>query len=144
MRPVTMYQANDGKLHRTESECLAWEKRCDDFAAANEMFFAGSTVLDALDRAGQSSSLSKQDRDLLSLINRDTAIAIPHWQCRDQIGYKPSCLELDGRIYVYGHAGSWSGPYGNSMFPSEFARLVRESINLGHELPPLAIPEATK
>ena len=134
MRTVTRYESEDGKIHSTERDCLLHEKRCADTNEANKMLRDGRPLLECLEHIQSMDAYKPDDRELLSQITKDTPIAIPHWQCRDQPGYKPVRIEVSGRLFVHGYTGAWSGAYGEAMWVHEYLTDVRQSIARGHKL----------
>lgn len=127
---VTVYVTEDGKHHSRESEAQEWAEWLDDLSAANEMFRNGSTLLAAINRACQSASWKclydgPEEAAILAKITKDTGFVISHWQCRYTPGYKVCDLLPDDKLYVYGDAGSWSGPYGGRVSVSDLIRYYR-------------------
>jgi len=127
-----MYQADDGGLFTSEDLCLKHERVCLHTDEANKLFQEGASLAHALDhyRLGLGflpETLSDEDCADLKAINKDTQLIISHWQCRDEPGYKPVRIELDGAIFVYGNAGSWSGPYGGKVKLSDLLRYYRDT-----------------
>lgn len=115
MKAVTMYEAEDGKHFRYEDDCLRHERKCANKDAANELLASGGSLFDALSMLhenGLCARLSEGDKEQLRKMTKDTAFVVSHWQCQDTPGYKPQDIDLDGRVYLYGDAGSWSGSYG--------------------------------
>lgn len=130
MKQVTRYEATDGTLFLTQEMCETHEQRCADLDAANEMFSSGATLMAALTRAHQTRplwdiALSLEDKALLMRITKDTGLVIEHWQCKSRPGYKPLELDHECRVWVYGDAGSWSGPYGNWVTLKDLLRYAR-------------------
>lgn len=115
MKIITKYQADDGSEFRDERTCLAHESECRRVEGANVLLQSGASLAECLTVAGHPPHESQ--RAALEQITKDTALIISYWQCRDQPGYKPCRIELQGRIFVHGDAGSWSGPYGGTMSP---------------------------
>lgn len=117
MKVVTMYEAEDGKQFRYEDQCLRHEEECANLKAANELLNSGATLMQALERFHMThkwwdSGLTDEDKAVLSRMTKDTGLRVRHWQCSDVAGYKPCELDLGGRVYLWGDAGCWSGPYG--------------------------------
>ncbi len=56
---------------------------------------------------------SLEEKAILMNITKDTGFKIEHWQCSNKPGYKIVDLNVDGKVHIFGDAGSWSGPYGN-------------------------------
>jgi hypothetical protein len=132
MKTVTMYEADDGKQFRAEVLCLEYEQQCADLAAANDMLDNGSTLMAALTRAHQTrpwwdSGLTLEDKAILMKTTKDTGFVVKHWQCSDRPGYKPYRLNHAVQVELWGHAGSWRGPYGNWVGLPELLRYARQT-----------------
>lgn len=127
---VTVYVTSDGKHHRRESDAQEWAEWLNDLEAANEMFRNGATLLAAINRACQSTPWKRlydgaEQITILGKITKDTEFVIGHWQCRDTPGYKVCDLLPDDTLYVYGDAGSRSGPYGGRVPVSNLIRYYK-------------------
>jgi hypothetical protein len=118
-----MYEAENGALFRTEAECMEHERRCAAVEVATEMISRGAPLSEVLVHAGV---LAPDDARVKKLegITKDTRLIIPHWQCSERRGYGPVRVGLDGRIYLHGDAGAWSGPYGAWIGLAELIRYV--------------------
>lgn len=118
MKTVTMYEAEDGKTFTSEAQCLEYEQQCDDARAANVMLNNGATLMAALTRASQTrpwwdDELTPEDRVILTSATKDTGFVVRHWQCSDKPCYTVHQIDCYGRLFLFGDAGSWRGPYGN-------------------------------
>jgi hypothetical protein len=107
MKQVTMYEANDGKLFTTETECWEYEHLTEDAQIASERLQNGATMLDALVRANLTrpywdDGLTVRDKVALSKMTKDTAFVVRHWQCSEEPCYKPSGIEPNGNITLFG------------------------------------------
>jgi hypothetical protein len=89
---------------------------------ANEVFEKGGTVADGLRAAGFAGNIDP----VLERVTAETQLVISHWQCRDTPGYKPCRFECGLSMYVGGHAGSWSGPYGNSVSICDLVQYAKD------------------
>jgi hypothetical protein len=109
MKTITMYEANDGKQFRSETECLEYEQWLEDLNAANEILHNGATLMATLIRANQTrpwwdEGLSVEDRVILMKTTKDTGFVISHWQCSDEPRYKPVLLNAEMKILLCGDA----------------------------------------
>lgn len=133
MKLVTKYEAHDGKLFGNEADCLKHEDACASLAAANEMLQNGSTLMESLTclhraQVEWGNRLSAEDKTCLMRITKDTGFVISHWQCRYEPGYKPCELDLAGRVYLWGNAGSWSGAYGGWCSVDDVLRYAADTV----------------
>ncbi len=129
MKQVTRFQSDDGRLFLTEQEALHHEQRVTDAQTASMMFQEGCTLLEALQFACRvggyfTQTLAPHESDVLSATFHTTGISIPHWQCRNEPGYHVERIEPDGSLFVWGNAGSWSGPYGNKVNVRELVQYI--------------------
>ena len=111
VKKVERWATSDGKEHPSEQWANEWESRIDAAAQATELLESGASIaccLQAMDY------LPKID-PILERVTKDTQLVISHWQCCDTPGYKVQRFLPDGRVVVYGDAGSWSGPYGGDV-----------------------------
>ncbi len=121
-RAVTRYETSDGKLHQTMELARHHEASLDEMNEANEMLRDGHSVGTILDRFG-----GAVPDDILYRVTKDSRLSIPHWQCHDAPGYRPTrFLRGLGSLWVFGDVGSWSGPYGGEV---RLAYLVRYAKN---------------
>lgn len=133
MEIVTRYKAVDGREFSDERSCLHWELWLEDLTAANALLDAGESVWAALCRANARCGYdwAAVCRDLyepvLSVVTKDTKLVIRHWQCKDAPGYQVRHIQADGDLFVFGDAGSWSGPYGNAMSARDLIRYAQDS-----------------
>ena len=56
--------------------------------------------------------------DKLKEVTKDNCFVFSHWQCCNKPAYRIVRIDKDGCVYLHGW-GSWSGGYGNSIFPDE-------------------------
>lgn len=105
----TIYETTDGKHFSMVEAAEHHQDRINQAAQATAELRNGASLLHALTAAGMSFA---SGLDELSEITKDTELVISHWQCRDNPGYKPQWVNHDGRVFCFGYAGSWSGPYG--------------------------------
>ena len=132
MKTVTMYEADDGTQFRIEDHCVEYEQQCEDAQAANDMLKNGATLMSALIRANQTrpwwdQGLTLDDRVILMNTTKDTGFAVPHWQCKDNPGYKVRQIDKTGRIHLFGDVGSWNGSYGQWITLRDFLRYARQT-----------------
>lgn len=109
-KTITMYETSDGDLHRSVEQATFSQGRIEATRKAMAQFEAGASLRAAL----LSNNLIRPDSypELEDLVAK-SELVIEHWQCRTQPGYRVVKLLKDGDVYVFGDAGSWSGPYGN-------------------------------
>lgn len=135
MKAITVYEALDGRRFDTEQRCVEHDTYCADAAAANEMLANGATLFAVLARANQSrhywhDTLSIEEKALLMRMSQDTGVSVPHWQCRDEPGYKFCRVEPSGEIFLFGDSGSWSGSYGDVVSQRDFLRYAAETLKV--------------
>jgi hypothetical protein len=119
---VMRYQTTDGESHSTKSSAAYHQKEIALTDHANARLEAGDTIADILRAVGKS-----VPDPILEKVTKDSKLAIPHWQCRDEAGYTPRRFEHGAwTVYVYGRAGSWSGGYGNTMSVQDLARYATD------------------
>jgi hypothetical protein len=118
-RALEVFETSDGDLHRSRAAADFHQKRIDGSVLATRMLDEGKSVGEAL-RAG--GFLPDGCYPALDEIFQSTRLAIPHWQCRDEPGYQPWRINSNGEVFVHGHAGSWSGAYGNDCSPQDVER----------------------
>lgn len=133
MKIVQMYEAEDGTQFRYEDDCLRHEAECENLKAAKELLNNGAPLIQAIDRFNVahdfgSKKLSDDDRHVLSNITKDTGLRVRHWQCSDVPGYKPCDIDLRGRVYLWGYAGSWSGNYGGWVTIDDLLRYAKDTL----------------
>lgn len=126
MKTVTMYEAEDGKLFRTEAACLEYEQQCRDPQSANEMLANGATLMAVLTRANQSrpwwdSGLKLEDKLILMKATKDTGFVVSHWQCREGPQYKVCRVNNDGHVLLHGDT------YGCFVSLSELLRYAHQT-----------------
>ena len=132
MKIVAMYESDDGELFTAENDCLRHEQKCTDLCAANEMLANGANLLEVLEMAdrsipGWSGGLDPETKEVLARITNDTGFRIRYWQCSDLPAYKPDRVRLDGKVFLYGDVGRWSGPYGDWVRVKDLVRYYLES-----------------
>lgn len=106
---VTMWRTEDQKLHPSEDAAERWADHLEAVEAGNALLSSGASVAAAARRAG----IPVPDGSVLERITTHTPLIVSHYQCRDQPGYKVVHINSDDTLHVFGHAGSWSGAYGN-------------------------------
>lgn len=132
MKVVTVYVAEDGKQFSKQDYCQEYEQFCECVNAANEMLENGATLYAVLAKANEMHSwwadnIGTEEKVMLMRMNKDSKLAVPHWQCRSQPGYKFCRLNNDGTIFLFGDAGSWSGSYGNNVSVREFCGYAKDT-----------------
>lgn len=133
MRPVTMYESNDGRQFSTESASSEWDTVLSDTDEANRILNSGQSLKIVVDAAYRNTRGRHHinGEDVLAEMTKDSGIAIPHWQCREEAGYKLQRMQPDGQLYVYGNVGSWSGGYGGYMSLEDFIRYAEDTKRKG-------------
>lgn len=117
--PTPAFETSDGNLYRSLQIAEDHQRRIDGAIKATAMLEAGTSLGLALRSNDFISAASYPELDE---VFASTKLVIPHWQCRDQPGYRPVRVTLDGEVFVHGHAGSWSGPYGARCRPKDVVR----------------------
>jgi hypothetical protein len=113
------FQTSDRQLFTNHGSAESWQRRLDGAARATTLLRQGASLLAAMVEGG----LCKAEHyPELAEVYAETKLIISHWQCRDEAGYQPVNVNADGLIFVHGHAGAWSGPYGADCSPSEVVR----------------------
>lgn len=116
---LTCYRTSDGKLHTDKQWAEEHEESLMLSEKATKLLADGGSLYDALslgDKYNRLGRLTEHDQVLLKSTAKDTLIAIPHWQCRDEPLYKAERIDFVKGIGVYFYGGkplSWSGNYGN-------------------------------
>ena len=118
-RSIEAFETSDREIHRSRSAAEWHQQRLDGCTTANRMLDDGASVGASL-RAG--GLLPDGVYPELDEVFASTKLVISHWQCRDQSGYQPTRITSDGGVYVFGDAGSWSGPYGAVCSPQDLVR----------------------
>ena len=130
MERVVKYKAIDGALFDDEDLCVRHERWIEDLEVANEMLESGATVWSALVRANARAAYDwakvcgPSYEEPLSKLTKDTKLTISHWQSQDTPGYSPVRITKRGDVFVFGDAGSWSGPYGDNVSLKDLCRYV--------------------
>lgn len=109
IKTIETFETTDGRLHRSRSSAEYHQTRIDNTARANDLLVKGASLGVAL---RESNLVPAECYPELDEVFTTTKLVISHWQCRDEPGYSVAHVEDDGGIYVFGHAGSWSGSYG--------------------------------
>ena len=130
IQKIEAWETSDGRVWRTEVVAQQHEAELDRLQAANTALKSGASVLACLKLLWLDpvDAPRAQKYDVLERVTKDTKIAIPHWQCSDKPGYQVSRFELGGRVYLFGDAGAWSGPYGSTVSVEELVRHVEETL----------------
>jgi len=117
---VECWRTQDGKLFQNRSSANHHQEEIDDVKVANAVLTRGGSVADALRAADYLGTIFP----VFERITKDTQLVISHWQCRDTPGYKQVRFELGLYMFVFGDAGSWSGPYGNQISLTELSQFA--------------------
>lgn len=116
---ITKWRTSDGEEHGSKESAQYHALRIESVAKANAVLDGGGTVADALRAGGWNGS----DIDLIfERVTKATKLIISHWQCRDTPGYQVQHITSHWKVFVWGDAGSWTGPYGNQMTFNDLAR----------------------
>lgn len=107
-RAIEAFETTDCKIHRNRASAEHHQQQLDAAMRANVMLNAGVSVGVAARESGLVVGDHYHDLDDLFVT---TPMVISHWQCREEPGYMPVRFE-NGGMFVWGDAGSWSGPYG--------------------------------
>lgn len=132
MKAVTMYEAQDGKQFRAESQCLEYEQQCEDARAANDMLDNGATLMDVLTQANQTrpwwdKGLTLDDKAFLTRATKDTGFVVHHWQCSYSPRYQVRQIDNAGRLHLFGDAGGRGGAYGNWVDLRDLLRYAHQT-----------------
>lgn len=111
---IEAHQTSDGKVFTILSAAEHWQVSLNGAVVANRMLESGANLRDCMLCGGLASREAMERMPELAEVTKDTKLIIRYWQCRDEPGYRPSEIQADGDVFVYGDAGSWSGPYGNA------------------------------
>lgn len=124
-KQVTVFETSDRTLHRTREFAEDHQRRIEGAKRATAMLEQGASLGTALRENGflhPAAPLPELDE-----VGIGTKLIISHWQCRDEPGYTAREVDPRGMVFVYGHAGSWSGPFGEWITPSDVAHYWRET-----------------
>lgn len=135
MEKITLYEARDGERFYYEDVCVNHEKKLDARDSAIKMLNDGKSLLDVYNNwlcgVGLLDHLSEEDKTILNTITKDTPLIIEHLQCCRKPGYCPINLDIHGKVYCWGAAGSWSGSYGSWFLLSDVVRYAKETFKQG-------------
>lgn len=143
MKVITKYVADDGKEFRSEKECLEHEYFVREVEKVSAKFSKGASLLNCLQEISQLSyegqglylglEMPSENTEVLAAINNEFKFYIPHWQCAETPGYKLISIEYTGysvQLFIYGDAGSWSGPYGSRCGLGDTLRYAANTLKL--------------
>lgn len=119
---TTAYVTRDGNMHRRHADAVMAEERLDAIDAANKILDEGGNLHAAIKAWGYQINPAQ----VFKLMTKDTKLAIPHWQCRDEPGYVVMRFDKNG-IRVGGDAGSWSGFYADYVSVTDLERYARNT-----------------
>lgn len=120
IKKITCWKCSDGTKFETKGSAEYHEEKITKTALANEALEQGKSLAECFKILG-----GNDCDEILNHVSKSSKLSIGHWQCRDEAGYSPTHINLQGQVMVYGHAGSWSGPYGNWCSFSEVARYAK-------------------
>ena len=132
MKVITRYESEDGRMFRSEAECLEYEQQREDARAASDMLNNGSTLMAALTRANQTrpwwdSGLTLEDKASLMRITKDDGFLLGNWQYRDRPYYKVHSIDVDGKVGLFRDSGSRMGAHGLFVGLRELLRYAQET-----------------
>ena len=129
--PVQQFRTMDSRFFPTREAAELHQEEVETADWATKMLKAGYSVAEILEATG------KTVPDLvLDLVTKDSKLVISHWQCCDGPGYKPRLFDIGMQsLYVHGHAGSWSGAYGNSVSLDSLVRYAKDPGSVLQEEP---------
>lgn len=139
MKTITKYIADDGKEFTSEKECLTHEYFVQEVSKICAKFIQGASLWECLKEAqtlefqGQRLYLEdfSKEEDILREIDTNFKFYIPHWQCAEKPGYGLHRIEYEGyslKFFIFGDAGSWSGPYGGYCNFQDTLRYAKNTI----------------
>jgi len=139
LKTITKYVADDGKEFSTEKQCLEHEYFTQEVAKIAAKFERGANLWDCFEEAaelqydGQYLYLEgyQEHKEILQKIDKNFKFSIPHWQCVEKPGYALHSIEYEGfglKFFIYGNAGSWSGPYGGRCKLQDTLRYAQNTI----------------
>jgi len=126
IKKIEKWITSDGKEHGYEEWAIEWDEKIEAATKATEMLRSGMPVAYCLRAIDYPADIP----DVLEYVTKETQLVISHWQCRDTPGYKPIRFRPDGRIDVWGYAGSWSGPYGGAVKIETLAEYAKDKRTL--------------
>lgn len=126
IREVTKYITSDWEEHNSREAAERHVEQIVKIAKANTLLGEGATVADCLRMMGY-----EVIDPILERVTLDTSLTIPHWQCRDTPGYRVIEFRINGRLWVYGDAGSWSGSYGNEVPVRDLIGYAKDKRTIG-------------
>ena len=133
--PVQYWRARDGKDFPYEGAALAHESELDKCAAADFEIATGGSLWEALKTIGESGN-HEEHSELLSTVTKATGFSVSHWQCREEPGYSLGRRGTDGRWYLGGDAGSWSGGFGEFVTVGDLIRYALNTVEKYGKMPP--------
>ncbi len=119
---VERWRTGDGKEHSSFGVAAGWEAKRADAATATDLLEMGLSVANCLRAIRYAPDIDP----ILERVTKDTQLVISHWQCKDTPGYKVARFLPGGRVFVYGDAGSWDGPYGGDVKIDSLTRYAKE------------------
>ena len=124
IQKVERWQTTDGELHSSFNAADYHQFDIDMAKTCDDMLQDGKSVADVLRHAGRE---IREDEEVLDRVTKDTELIIRHWQCRDTKGYTPRRINRGMTVFVYGDAGSWSGPFGGDITVRDLVRYAKET-----------------
>jgi hypothetical protein len=124
-RRIDCWKCSDGRIFERESWAIDWQRDLDNTAKANEALETGESVGECLVIRG---TKREYVPEVLFKITRNSGIVIRHWQGQEKAGYKVCEFKPNGDVFVFGHAGCWSGAYGCDISVRDLARYVESTL----------------
>jgi len=120
---VEAFQTSDGKVFMSLTYANMHQLNIESYELANGILEKGGSIADCLREA----YCVKEVAPILESVTKHSKLVIEHWQCKKTPGYSPIHFGLDGRVYVGGNAGSWSGSYSSWVNIGDLERYAEDS-----------------
>lgn len=120
VKEVMRFETTDGKLHFSRASAEMRQEDIEQAKWASERLEEGWSIAKIFKAVGRSIP-----DEILNQVTKDSKLVVSHWQCRDEPGYQPRYFKPGMSIYAYGNAGSWLGPYGDTMTVADLVRYAR-------------------
>ena len=122
---IEAFLTSDREIHNNLVSAETHQRRLDGAVRATAMLEEGASLGAAL-RAG--GFIGEKSYPELDAVTKGTKLVISHWQCKDTPGYSPCSVDHQGRVWVWGDVGSWTGPYGNWCWPGEIVDYINRAL----------------
>ena len=122
IKEVKRYQTSDGGLHDDIRDAEYHQILVTNTENNTRLLREGKSIGEILSIY---SSIGPVEPVLFD-VTKDSLLCIPHWQCREEAGYSPLSFNIDGTIFVWGNAGSWSGTYGSNVKVKDLVRYAHD------------------